>query len=57
MGLNLSKEVVMRLSTITGAVLADAGLILILAEHIFLGIISLVFAALFIGLAAAMLRK
>lgn len=57
MGLNLSKEVVMRLSTIAGAVLADAGLILILAEHIFLGIISLVLAALFMGLAAAMLRK
>ena len=57
MGLNLSKEVTMRFSTITGAILADAGLILILVERIFLGIISLVFAALFIGIAAALLRK
>lgn len=32
MGLNISKESTLRLSTITGAVLADAGLILILLD-------------------------
>ena len=57
MGLNISKESTLRLSTITGAVLADAGLILILLDKTLTGVLSLFLAALFIGLAAATLRK
>lgn len=57
MGLNISKESTLRRSTITGAVLADAGLILILLDKTLTGVLSLFLAALFIGLAAAMLRK
>lgn len=57
MGLNISKESTLRLSTITGAVLADAGLILILLDRTLIGVLSLFLAALFIGLAAAILRK
>lgn len=57
MGLNISKESTLRLSTITGAVLADAGLILIMLDKILTGVLSLFLAALFIGLAAAILRK
>lgn len=57
MGLNISKESTLRLSTITGAVLADAGLILIMLDKTFTGVLSLFLAALFIGLAAAILRK
>lgn len=57
MGLNISKESTLRLSTITGAVLADAGLILIMLDNTLAGVLSLFLAALFIGLAAAILRK
>lgn len=57
MGLNISKESTLRLSTITGAVLADAGLILIMLDYTLAGVLSLFLAALFIGLAAAILRK
>lgn len=57
MGLNISKESTLRLSTITGAVLADAGLILIMLDNTLTGVLSLFLAALFIGLAAAILRK
>lgn len=57
MGLNISKESILRLSTIIGAVLADAGLILILLDKTLAGVLSLFLAALFIGLAAVMLRK
>ena len=57
MGLNISKESTLRLSTITGAVLADAGLILIMLDKRLTGVLSLFLAALFIGLAAAILRK
>ena len=52
MGLNISKESTLRLST-----LADAGLILILLDKTLTGVLSLFLAALFIGLAAAILRK
>lgn len=57
MGLNISKESTLRLSTITGAILADAGLILIMLDKTLTGVLYLFLAALFIGLAAAMLRK
>lgn len=57
MGLNISKESTLRLSTITGAVLADAGLIFIMLDKTLTGVLSLFLADLFIGLAAAILRK